>query len=542
MPKLTAAHALVKSLLAHDVDTVFGLPGVQLDGLFNAFYDERDKLRVIESRHEQGVAYMAFGYAQSSGRVGTFAVVPGPGVLNAGAALSTAYACNTPVLCLTGQIPSAQIGRGLGLLHEIPHQLEVLRGLTKWCTRAEHGIAASGAVREAFRQLQTGRRRPVAIEMAMDVMHAGQDLALTDPAPAEPPVAPDPDQIEAAAKLLGNAKAPLIIAGGGALGGEEALQALAETLQAPVSMWRSGRGLLSDRHDLGVTQPVGHSFWGEADVVLAVGTRLQQQRMGWGTNGLKIVNINIDPHDMSALGRPEVGIVADAPTALAALADAVTRHNAKRADRTEAVRDRKAQFQAAYEQRLAPQMAYLAAMRAALPDDGFFIEDLTQVGYVCRFGFPIYHPRTMLNSGYQGTLGHGLATGLGVKVANPDRAVLSISGDGGLMFTVQELATAAKHGIGSVHVVFNDNAYGNVQRMQVEDYGGKVIASDLKNPDFVKLAESFGVMGLRAETPEALRQALETAFADGGPALVEVPMGEMPSPWEFIMLGRNRPA
>ncbi|MEQ8702134.1 MAG: thiamine pyrophosphate-binding protein [Bauldia litoralis] len=542
MPKLTAAHALVNSIRAHGVDTVFGLPGVQLDGLFNALWDERDSLRVIESRHEQGVAYMAFGYAQSTGKVGTFAVVPGPGVLNAGSALATAYACNAPVLCLTGQIPSAQIGRGLGLLHEIPHQLEVLRGLTKWCTRVDHGIGASDAVREAFRQLRSGRRRPVAIEMAMDVMHAEQELALTGPAPDEPPAAPDPDQIEAAAKLLGNAKAPLIVAGGGAIGGEEALQALAETLQAPVSMWRSGRGLLSDRHDLGVTQPVGHAFWGEADVVLAVGTRLQQQRMGWGTNGLKIVNINIDPHDINALGRPEIGIVADAPTALAALADAVPKHNATRSDGVQAVRERKAQFQAAYEQQLAPQMAYLKAMRDALPDDGFFIEDLTQVGYVCRFGFPIYQPRTMLNSGYQGTLGHSLATGLGVKVANPDRAVLSISGDGGLMFVVQELATAAKHGIAAVHVVFNDNAYGNVQRMQVEDYGGKVIASDLQNPDFVKLAESFGVLGLRAESPDALRSSLETAFGHGGPVLVEVPMGKMPSPWEFIALGRNRPA
>lgn len=192
--------------------------------------------------------------------------------------------------------------------------------------------------------------------------------------------------------------------------------------------------------------------------------------------------------------------------------------------------------------KLEPQLSYINAMRAELPEDGIYVDELTQVGYVSHFTMPVYQPRTFLSTAYQGTLGWGFAAAIGAKLACPDKPVLSIAGDGGFMFNVQELSTAVRHQVPVVVVVFNDGAYGNVRRIQRDQYDGHTIASDLLNPDFVKLAESFGAMGLKADSPEALRPALRRAFAANGPVLIEVPCDPMPSPWEFILMPRARPS
>ena len=189
---------------------------------------------------------------------------------------------------------------------------------------------------------------------------------------------------------------------------------------------------------------------------------------------------------------------------------------------------------------LAPQKAWIDAIRAAVPEDGVLVEELTQVSYVSRVMYPVYAPRTYISSGYQGTLGWGLNVALGVKAALPNTPVVSLSGDGGFMFGVQELATAVKHDIGLVSVVFVDNAYGNVKRMQEMAYEGRVIASDLTNPDFVKLGESFGMRARRATTPAALGKEIGDALAAGGPALIEVPVGQFPDPWRIFFRKKNR--
>ena len=261
----------------------------------------------------------------------------------------------------------------------------------------------------------------------------------------------------------------------------------------------------------------------------------------WGADdNLKIIRIDIDPVEINRVHRPIVGIVGDAAPVLAALTERVGRYNHKRSSREEELNGLKADLRAEFERALGPQVAYLDAIRAELPEDGIFVEDLTQVGYVARFAFPTYKPRTFITTGYQGTLGFGFATALGVKVARPETPVVAVAGDGGFMYNVQELATAVLHGISVVTVVFSDGAYGNVRRMQVEDHGGRVIATDLHNPDFVKLAESFGAQGLRAATPNELRGALRCGFDTSGPTLIEVPMGEMPSPWDYIFMRRTR--
>ncbi|MCB0083806.1 MAG: hypothetical protein KDE47_22860 [Caldilineaceae bacterium] len=541
MSKVTGGEAIVQSLIAHGVDTLFGLPGVQNDWLYNALYDQRDKIRVIHTRHEQGAGYMALGYALARGDIGVCSVVPGPGLLNAGAALATAYGLNAQVLYLVGQIPTAKIGKGEGQLHEIPNQLSILRSLTKWAERIDRPADAPRRVAEAFQQLRSGRPRPVGLEAPMDVLAAKAevDLAVVEHDIRHALV--DPEALEEAAKLLGNAQNPLIFVGSGAIEAAPYVQQLAETLQAPVVSSRSGHGILSSRHYLAVRTTAGHRLWEKADVVLAIGTRLQNPQVTWGTDDeLKIIRVDVDQEEINRYPAPTLSLVARSEDVLPQLLPAVEKQNRKRESRREemeALQGSIDELMTAIE----PQMTFIRVLRDELPDDGIYVDDLTQVGYVSRVAFPVYKPRTYLSAGYQGTLGWGFATALGAKVANPNKAVLSISGDGGFMFNVQELATAVQHKINTVSVVFNDSAYGNVRRMQRYDHGNRLIATELKNPDFVKLAEAFDMQGLRANGPDELRSALRTPFAHNGPTLIEVPVAEMPNPRNTYWLPRIRP-
>ena len=535
MARMTTARAIVRSLVSNGVDTVFGLPGVQLDALFNALHDERGRIRVIHPRHEQAAAYMALGYAQASGKVGAYVVVPGPGILNTTAALATAYGVCAPVLAITGQLPAHAIGQGYGLLHEIPDQLSILRGLTKWAERIAHPTQAAALMQAAFHQFRSGVPRPVAIESPMDVLGLEADIEGIEAAPGTLPIVPDAGAVDDAAKLLASAERPIIVAGGGALHAGEALRAVAETLQAPVIAHRMGRGILDDRHPLSVTQPAGARLWKRTDAVLAVGTRFRHYRAAWGAAGLPVVRVDIDPAQMHRLGRPTVPIVADARLALEALGAALGRLVGTRASRSDEIEEVKA---AAHREMLAvagAQIEFLDALRAALPEDGIFVDEMTQMGYVAQSAFPVHAPRTFLSSGYQGTLGAGFPTALGAQVACPDRAVLSINGDGGFMFNAQELSTAVQQGLGVVAVVFEDGAYGNVKRMQEDLYDGRVIASELRNPDFVRLAESFGAAAVRADTPDALRDAVVAAWGRRVPTVVSVRVGRFPDPFDTVL-------
>ncbi|WP_428249719.1 thiamine pyrophosphate-dependent enzyme [Ferrovibrio sp.] len=537
---MTTAEAVVEQIIRNGIDTIYALPGVQNDYLFDAFAGATDRLRFIHTRHEQGAAYMALGAALATGKPQVFTVVPGPGILNATGALCTAYALNAPVLALTGQINSNAIGRGLGLLHEIPDQLGLLRSLTKWADRIHAPHEGPTKVNQAFAEMQSGRPRPVALECPLDVWPRRAPVELLPAGEAlQAPI--DLDAVKAAAKLLAGAERPLIIVGGGALDAGEALREVAEILQAPVSSHRTGRGALDSRHPLSVNSAIGHRFWGQADVVLAVGTRLQLQQLQWGLDDkIKIVRIDADADELNRVRPASVGIVGDAKLALQMLADELGKLAPKRASRSDEVQQVRALSDADWAQ-CKPQMAFLDAIRAELPEDGIFVDELTQLGYVSRLHFPIYKPRSFITPGYQGTLGWGLATAMGVKAAKPDTPVVAVSGDGGFMFNVQELATAVQHRIPIVVVLMNDGAFGNVLRTQTEDFGNRRIATNLNNPDFVKLAESFGALGLRAKTPEELRAALRQGLKSGLPTIIDVPVGPMPSPWNVLRFTRSRP-
>jgi acetolactate synthase-1/2/3 large subunit len=536
MTSTSGGEAIVNGLVAHGVDTVFGLPGAQIYGLFDAFHQAQ--LKIVGARHEQACGYMAYGYARSSGRPGVFSVVPGPGVLNAGAAMLTAYGANEPVLCLTGQVPSAFIGKGRGHLHEMPDQLATLRTFVKWADRIEYPDAAPAMVSRAFQEMLSGRRGPVALEMPWDVFTQRADVGPAKPFDPFPAPRPDTERIKAAAALISGSKTPMIFVGSGAIHARDEILELAELIDAPVVAFRSGRGIVSNAHELGLTMASAYKLWPHTDLMIGIGTRMELPttfRWPFRPDGLKSIRIDIDPVEMRRL-TVDISVVADAQAGTRELLIAVRKQGYKKTSgRRAAIREASATSLQEI-QEIQPQMAYLNILREVLPSNAIVTDELSQVGFASWYGFPVYQPRTFITSGYQGTLGSGFPTALGAKVANPDRPVVAITGDGGFMFGVQELATAVQFKIGVVTLVFNNNAYGNVRRDQRERFDGRVVAADLVNPDFVKLAESFGVKAARVTSPGEFRPALEKALADGGPYLIdiEVPTDSEASPWKFI--------
>lgn len=533
---MTGGEALVAALARHGIDTVFALPGYQTYSLFDALYQAQPAVRTIGARHEQACGYMALGWAQSTGRPSVYAVVPGPGMLNASAALLTAYSRNAPVLCIAGQIPSDFLGKGRGQLHEMPDQLLTLRTLTKWAERITRPEDAPALVAQAFQQMLSGRRRPAALDVPLDVFGAPAEVAIADPLPRLPDPEPDLDAVAAAAQILKEAKAPMILIGGGAVDAGTEVRELAELLEAPVVPFRSGRGIVSDRHELALTHASGYRLWHSTDVTIAIGTRMEGAHWRWPyvPEGMQYVRIDIDPAEMRRF-EADAEILADARRGTRALIEGARRAGVARSGRRELIRRTRAEVDAELHAML-PLSAYLDVLRAALPDDGIVTDEVCQAGFTSWLTFPVYLPRTFLSTGYAGTLGAGFPMALGVKLAHPGKSVVSITGDGGFLYAASELATAVQHKTGVVTLVFNNHAYGNVLRDQKEFFGGRVLGSELVNPDFVRFAESFGVAAARVRTPEEFRPALEQALTDGGPWVIEIPCkpGSEGNPFRYI--------
>jgi acetolactate synthase-1/2/3 large subunit len=539
MERMTTAEATVAALIAHGLDTIYALPGVHNDHLFDALFKAKDRIRTVHTRHEQGAGLMALGAALATGKPQAYAVVPGPGLLNSATALLNAHGTNAPVLALIGQIVQADIGRGYGHLHEIRDQAGIISRIVDHTARIKSPAEAPALVADAFRAMRTGRPGPAALECAMDMW--GRSGAVAPPATPSPPEeqAIDEDAIAAAVKRLAEAKRILIVTGGGAQDASPEVTALSGMLQAPVFAFRSGRGVLDGRSPFAVTMPLAHELWGEADVVLGIGTRLFYGFQQWGVDDkLSIIRVDADPEEPDRFRKAAVALVGDAAPILRRLIDKLD--GQKRASRHEEMVERQAKWRKRME-KLAPQIGYLDAIRDELGEDGVLVEEVTQMGFAARVLYPVYKPRTFISPGYQDSLGWGYATALGVQDARRDTPVVAISGDGGFLFTATEMATAMHHRIPLTVVVFRDDAFGNVRRIQEERYGNRLIACDLSNPDFVRFAESFGAAAERARNPQELRAALNRSLKRRDqPTLIEVPVGPFPSPWEFIQMPKVR--
>ena len=541
--RMNGGEAMIRAAMANGIDTVFGIPGAQIYPLFDAIH-RLPGIKAVISRHEQGAGYMAMGYAKATGKPGAFAVVPGPGVLNTTAALCTAWGCNTPVYCMTGQVPSTFLGSGRGHLHELPDQRATLATLVKWADRIDDPADTQALTNKAFEQMLNGRPGPVALEMCWDTMAKEWEVDVGQGYQTFDPAEPNDNQIGKAVKLLKEAKNAMIMVGGGAQHASAEVLNLAELLNAPVTAFRSGRGIVSEDHELGLSSAAARLLWEETDVLIGIGSRLEMQYMKWGNGNLyhdrpqsgpRVIRIDIDPKEMDRF-KPDVGIIADSAVGARSLAERITSFASCSKDNLKRISQAKLESRKRIS-KIKPQMAYLDVIREVLPRDGYFVEEICQVGFTSYFGFPVYKPRTYVTSGFQGTLGFGLPTALGVKVAAPKKAVVSISGDGGFMYCMPELATAVKYNIGVITIVFNNNAFGNVRRDQLTQFEGRLMGADLVNPDFVKLADSFGVKPYRVHVPDELRTALSKAIDEDVPALIEVvcKRGSEVSPWKFII-------
>ncbi len=546
--RISGGEAMVRAIAANGINQVFGIPGAQIYPMFDAF--ARNGVELITPRHEQAAAYMAYGAAKSTGNPSAFAVVPGPGVLNTTAALVTAMGACAPVMCLTGQVPEQYLGIGRGHLHELPDQAGTLRSLIKHAFHIEKVEQTDAMMHQAFTAMMQGRHGPVSVEMCWDTMSRTMPAPAALPADVPGPVAPDDEQIEAAAQLIAKARRPMIVCGAGAQHASAEVRALAEHLGAPVTAFRSGRGVVGEDHPLGVSSLAARLLFDQVDVLIGVGSRLEMVYMRWRdmnsyeakpAGGPRLVRIDVEADEMQRL-QPDVGVVADSAEGAGLLLGALQSRNLAALERAEEVQ--RARFQAeALADEVQPQVAYLRAIREVLPRDGFFVGEVSQMGFASYYAWPVYQPRTYVTEGFQGTLGYGFQTALGVQAANPGRAVVSVTGDGGFMFGVQELATAAAYRLPLVTVVFNNQSFGNVRRDQQMNFDGNLAGADLYNPDFNKLADSFGIRSTCVADPDALRSALDDALNRAEPALIEVDTckGSEASPWPYIMMA-NKPA
>jgi acetolactate synthase-1/2/3 large subunit len=522
MATMNGGQALIRSLVGEGVRTVFGVPGAgQYEGV-DALYNEPD-IRYVSVRHEQEASYMADGYARGSGEIAAVLVVEGPGIFNTMAGIATAFATSTPMLVVTG----SQHHRSKGLNLD---ESAWLGPLTKWVGRAYSPADIPALVQEAFRQLRTGRPRPVAIEIPSSAFSTTDNVSLL-PRALPTRLRGDTQALEQATELLLAARRPVIWAGAGVMRANAAkvVEELASYLQIPVVTSRQGKGTIPENHPLclGMAelryQPL-RSWLADRDLILALGTS-----QDFSSFNQPIIRVDIDETELEQAGNlltihgDASAVVSTLHTSICAATPArtvsatsvqseVTALNAERFDPTK---------------QLQPQWGLMQAIRSALPANGLLVQGMNQMGYYSRTYFSASAPRSYLTASSHATLGCAYPIALGAKMAQPDRPVVSLSGDGGFLYNAQALATAVLHGINAVAIVFNDNAYGNVLRAQMEEFDGRVIGTRLHNPDFVALAASFGVRGLRVTDAETLRTALSDSLAIAKPTLIEVPVGMM---------------
>jgi acetolactate synthase-1/2/3 large subunit len=539
MTKMTGGEAIAKSLVREGVEVVFGLPGVQLYGIMAGLRDE-PSVRFITTRHEQATGYMADGYARAGGGpgFGTALVVPGPGLLNAAGGLSTAYSVSSPVFMISGQVQRDFIGKDVGMLHEVNDQLTLIEPITKWRKRVLEVGEIPAAVQEAVYQLKTGRPRPVEIEVPPETMEEQGEATLLDPKSAVREAA-DSIRIDSAAEMLINAKSPVIIAGGGVgLGNaHDALVELAEALQAGVFTTLNGKSAIpwSNPFNLGMNRGASAStpagkYYGEADVVIGVGSRLAGLGGSIVSGDKKVIHIDIDSEEIGRSHDNTYGLAGDAGKTMKELAARI-RSAGSRPSQVDKIADvKKTVFDSAPGTQ--PQWDILQSLQAGVPDDTILIPDSTQIGYYSMAFWKVASRNSYIGSGYSGNLGFAFPTGLGAKVAQPDRPVVVVAGDGGFMYNVSEMATAVQHDINLVTVVFNDNAFGNVGRDLDIGWGG-AYGTELHNPDFPRLARSFGMEAIQVKDPTKVGDSISDAIQMNKPVLVEVPVGPMPVPGFF---------
>jgi acetolactate synthase-1/2/3 large subunit len=522
MAQLTGGQALVAALAAHGVYTVFGIPGTHNLPVYAALAEHG--IRHVSPRHEQGAGYAADGWARVTGRPGVCLTTTGPAILNAAAAAAQAYSDSVPVLFVSPGLPLAHPGRGNGYLHEVKDQRGAMDSVVRYSHRVTSVAEIPLAVAQAFADMTGGRPRPVHLEVPLDLLDARGDADVVPPLP-HALAAPAPGAVEAAAALLRTAERPLVIAGGGTRAAATELGLLAERLGAPVVTTANGKGVLPADHPLAVGAGVHHPsvarLAAESDVVLAVGTELAPSDFWvapFATRG-RLVRIDVDAVSIATNAVPDVAVVADAALALRAVLDVLGPSPARAAARAAAARDA---FREDARTEGAPWLGIVDGLARALGRDGVVAGDSAMVCYYGALSnLPAYAPSSFLYPTGLGTLGYGLPAAIGAKVARPEARVVALHGDGGVMFSIAELAAAAELRLALPVVVVDNGGYGEI-RNEMDDRGDTVHAVALGSPDFAALGRALGCHGVTLADGSGLAEVLETAFAADRPTVVHV--------------------
>tara|TARA_B100002051_G_C16741073_1_gene644349 strand:+ start:1274 stop:2938 length:1665 start_codon:yes stop_codon:yes gene_type:complete len=536
--KKTGGQILINCLYNEGVRVIFGLAGIQM---YHAIMPilEYSNIRFITTRHEQATTYMADGYARAGGKIGVAMVVPGPGLQNASAGITNAYASSSPVLIISGQINRDKISKNIGLLHEINNQIDIVKPITKWQKRILKAKNISEVISESFFRLRTGRPRPVEIEIPPEALSEKANFPKYSVRKIKKENIKN-KLITRAAKIICKAKNPVIWAGGGVhiSQASKTLLGLAEYLQMPVLTTPEGKGSISDKHYLSIGTPQGRStgnskdflrdYFNTSDLILALGTRFATAAP---KKKQKVIQVDIDAKEIGRNHKNTLGLLGDANNVLSKIlknVKKITKPRRRKKDFFNKIRFDRYQNPV---NKIEPLASYVKALRSGIPEDGILVTDMTTIAYYTRAQYQTYYPRSYFTSSYSGNLGSAFPTSLGIKVARPNKVVVSISGDGGFLYNAQELATASQFGINVIAVVFNDQAFGNVKRDMKEIFNNKTLGVELKNPNFLKLAEAYGVKGIKATSPNELEKSLKYAVALNRTVLIEVPIGELPSPF-----------
>jgi len=536
MSEMTGAEALIESLSHEEVEVIFGIPGVQIMELLDTLY-RNGRVRWISVRHEQTAAYMAFGYARSTGKVGVAMVVPGPGAFNTCAAIGTAYAASTPVLLLAGQIDRQNLGKNRGALHDVTEQMDIFRPITKWTERITEVSDIPGILRLAMHKLSIGRPRPVEVEIPFDIWSSKNEVNFAG-IETDVIMPINRAKIKEATIMLSKASYPVIWAGGGTITGNatKELQQLAEQLHSPVVMTAEGKGAISGTHPLasGNTDYNSNLVLSKADLIICLGTRfLPRQRIQSKSAGPKVIQIDIDHQEVGRNWMVDLGIVADVRQAIAVILEELPTSNNIRWNISE-IEELNNEWKTQMEEVAPIQTSILHDIRDELEEDGILVSGINNIGYWSQLYYPVYKPRTFLTSSYFFTLGYAFPTALGAKIGNPNQQVVAISGDGGFLFAAGDLATAVQLGLNVVTIVFNDGTYGATYRIQQQRYENRIIGTELCNPDFAALAKSFGAKGIKLSDHKELKESLRSALTEDGPVVIEVPVPNMVLPWEVL--------
>jgi thiamine pyrophosphate-dependent acetolactate synthase large subunit-like protein len=518
--RMTGGQAVVRALAEHGVEVAFGIPGVHTLALYDALIDS--PIRHILGRHEQGVGFMADGYARASGKPGVALVITGPGVTNVATAVGEAYTDSSPVLVIASAEDQRWLGKMMGHYHDIRDQTEAIRPVTASQAQATTVAEVAPAIAAAFARMACARPRPAYVEIPRDVLETEAEIAFPDPVVAERP-GPSAEQIAAARDDVAAATRVVIIAGGGAAaaGAGQAIAAIAERLGAPVITSQMGKGVIPEDHphalgNLWSRDNAVDAILRQADLVLVFGTKLGGAETEDGAMRLPatVIRVDIDPEEIERNYRPSRAIVADARKTAEALHEALLSAGVSKIgwNPEEIAKARASALASAFG---AENAEYVAALRRAIPRDGILVNDTTMMSYAAAKYFPTYAPRTFLVPAGYLTLGFSVPAAIGAKIAHPD---------GGFQFTMHELATAKQFGIGLPIVIFNDSTYTAVKMEQAMLYDRRYIAVDLDNPDFLKLADAYGLPGVRANSPAELEEAIVAASARNVPTIIDTPI------------------